>query len=130
MKLQLTFHLLLLMTLQLYHFLPPIFPPVSNSSCLYTSCQPLYASCCTVLLYFSRYSTVRLKNCFFFVLYVFVCFLMCLFFVYYLCEKYFKSVTTQDYVVDCVGWILKPTLLNLETNWTYKHALGMELMHT
>ena len=32
-------------------------PPVSNTSCLFTRCQPQ----CTVLLYFSRYCTVRLK---------------------------------------------------------------------
>ncbi|XP_059778263.1 tigger transposable element-derived protein 1-like [Balaenoptera ricei] len=32
---------------------PPLPPPVSNSSCLFTRCQPLDASCCTVLLYFS-----------------------------------------------------------------------------
>ena len=30
-------------------------PPVSNTSCLFTRCQPQ----CTVLLYFSRYCTVR-----------------------------------------------------------------------
>ena len=36
-------------------------PPVSNSSCLFTRCQPLYASCCTVLLYFSRDCTLRLQ---------------------------------------------------------------------
>ena len=47
--------------LQLYHLPPPLPPPVSNSSCLFTRCQPLYASCCTVLLYFSRCCTVRLK---------------------------------------------------------------------
>ena len=41
MKSQLTLCLLLLMTLQLYHLAPPIPPPVSNSSCLFTWCQPL-----------------------------------------------------------------------------------------
>ncbi|XP_060005064.1 uncharacterized protein LOC132520324 [Lagenorhynchus albirostris] len=46
--------LLLLTTLQLYHLPPPLPPPVSNSSCLFTRCQPLDASCCSVLLYFSR----------------------------------------------------------------------------
>ena len=40
--------------LQLYHLPPLLPPPVSNSSCLITWCQPLYASCCTALLYFSR----------------------------------------------------------------------------
>ena len=34
---------------------PPLPPPVSNSSCLLTQCQPLCASCYTILLYFSRY---------------------------------------------------------------------------
>ena len=29
--------------------LTPLPPPVSNPSCLFTQCQPLYASCCTVL---------------------------------------------------------------------------------
>ena len=53
--------LLLLMILQPYHLPPPLPPPVSNSSCLFTRCQPPYARCCTVLLYFSRCCTVRLK---------------------------------------------------------------------
>ena len=60
-KLQLALHLLLLTILQFYH-LPP--PPVSNSSCLFTCCQPPYVSCYTVLLYFSRYCTKKLKMCF------------------------------------------------------------------
>ena len=54
-KLQLALHLLLLTILQFYH-LPP--PPVSNSSCLFTCCQPPYVSCYTVLLYFSRYCSL------------------------------------------------------------------------
>ena len=58
---QLALLLLLLTILQLYRLPPPLPPPVSNSSCLFTQCQPLYASCCAVLLYFSRYCTVRLK---------------------------------------------------------------------
>ena len=32
---------------------------MSNSSCLFTRCQPLYDSYCTIQLYFSRYYTVR-----------------------------------------------------------------------
>ena len=39
----------------------PLLPAVRNSSHLFTRCQPLYASSCAVLLYFSRYCTVRLK---------------------------------------------------------------------
>ena len=54
MKLQFAIYLLLLMIVQLY-LLPPPLPPVSNSSGLFTQCQPLCASCCTILLYFSRY---------------------------------------------------------------------------
>ena len=53
--LQLVFCLLLLMIPQLYCLPPPLPSPVSNSSCLFTWCQPLDASYCTVLLYFSRY---------------------------------------------------------------------------
>ena len=60
-KLQLALRLLLLTILQLYHLPPPLPPPVSISSCLFTRCQPLCASCCTALLYFSRDCTVRLK---------------------------------------------------------------------
>ena len=72
-KLQLALRLLLLTILQLYHLPPPLPPPVSNSSCLFTRCQPLYASCCTVLLYFSRYCTVRIKNVFFIFCVCFFC---------------------------------------------------------
>ena len=59
---QLVLRLLLLMILQLHHLLPPL---VSNSSCPFTWCQPLYVSCCTVALYFSRSWTVRLKMFYF-----------------------------------------------------------------
>ena len=38
-----------------HHFPPPLPSPVSNSSCLFIRCQPLCASHCTILLYFSRY---------------------------------------------------------------------------
>ena len=70
-KLQLALRLLLLTILQLYHLPPPLPPPVSNSSCLFTRSQPLYASCCTVLLYFSRYCPVRLKMFSLFFVFVF-----------------------------------------------------------
>ena len=53
----------------------PIFsrPPVSNSFCLFTGCQPLYASCCTIQLYFSRSCTVKLKMFSLFFVFVFLC---------------------------------------------------------
>ena len=60
--------LLLLTIHQLYHLPPPLPPPGSSSSYLFTWCQTLYASCYPVLLYFSGFCTVRLK-CF-----IFVCF--------------------------------------------------------
>ena len=60
-KMQLAHHLLLLMILRLHRLPLPLCPPVSNFSCLFSQSQPLYASCCTVLLYFSRYCIIRLK---------------------------------------------------------------------
>ena len=59
--LKLALQLLLLMILQFHHLPPPLPPPVSNSSCLFTWHQPLDTSCCSSLLYFSKYYTVRLK---------------------------------------------------------------------
>ena len=47
--------------------------PVSNSW-LFTRCQPLCASCCTMLLYFSRCYTARFKMFYFFVLVFYVFF--------------------------------------------------------
>ena len=64
-KLQLALRLLLLVVLQLYRLPAPLPPPGSDSLCLFTRCQPPYASCCTGLLYFSRYYTVRFLNVFF-----------------------------------------------------------------
>ena len=75
-KLQLALPLLLLMILQLCHLPPPLPPPVSDSSCLFTPCQPLYDSC-TALLYFSR--SYKIKT---------VLFIFCLLFMSYLCEMY------------------------------------------
>ena len=95
-KFQLALHLLLLMILQLHHLPPLLPPPDSNSSFLSTRCQPLYASSCTVLLYFSRYYPVRFKR---FPYYV------CLFFMYYLCEKYYKPITVQYCIADYVIWV-------------------------
>ena len=46
--LQLALRLLSLTTLQLCHLPPPLPPPVSNSSCLFTPCQLLCTSCCTI----------------------------------------------------------------------------------
>ena len=54
--------------------------------------------------------------------------MFCVFFMYHLCEKYYKPITVQYYVADCVSWVPRLTLLDLQTNWTYKHALRRELV--
>ena len=48
---------------------------------------------------------------------------------YYLCEKYYEPITVQYYIADCVSCVPRLTLLNLQTNWAYECALGMELIH-
>ena len=45
-----------------------------------------------------------------------------------LCEKCYKPITVQYYIADCVSWVPRLTLLDLRTNWTYKHTLRMELV--
>ena len=52
----------------------------------------------------------------------------CLFFTYYLCEKHYKPIRVQYYIAHYVSWVPRLTLLDLKTNWTYKRALGMELV--
>ena len=76
----------------------PLAPPVSNSYCLYTWCQPLYASHGTVLLYCSRYCTRKLKTFYF---------CACSFFIYYLYEKYYKPITVHHYIASCFSWLPK-----------------------
>ena len=49
------------MILQLYHLSPCLPPPVSNSSCLFTQCQPVHASCCTIY-YCISHSTVQFSS--------------------------------------------------------------------
>ena len=82
--------------LQLYHLPPPPPPPVSSSSRLFTQCQPLYASCCTVLLCISRYCEIKT---------VFFIFRVCLFFMYYQCEKDYKPIAVQCYIAGCFCWV-------------------------
>ena len=48
---------------------------------------------------------------------------------YYLCVKFYKPVTVQYCITDCISWVPRLTLLDSGTNWTYKHAFGMELIH-
>ena len=83
--------------------LPTSSPSPASNSCLFSQCQPLNASCKIVLLYFSRYCTVRLEMSIFC-----VCSFM-----YYLREKYYKPITVQYYIADHVNWIPRLTLLDL-----------------
>ena len=71
------------------------------------ACQSLYASCWTVLLYFSRYYIVRLKM--FYFLFVFLC-------MHYLCEKCYKPVTVQYHTADCVRCVPRLTPLDFWTS--------------
>ena len=48
---------------------------------------------------------------------------VCLLFTYYLCEKYYKPITVQYYVADCICWVPRLTLLDLR-----EHTLRMELI--
>ena len=59
---------------------PLSFLPVHNPSYLFTQCQPLYASCCIILLCFSRYC--KIKN---------VSFILCAFFLIYIIHV--RSIT-------------------------------------
>ena len=45
-------------------------------------------------------------------------FCVCLLFTYYLCGKYYKPVTVQYYITDCVSWVPRLTLWDIPTNWT------------
>ena len=43
--------------------------------------------------------------------------------------KYFKPITVQYYTANCVSWVPGLTLLDLQTNWTYQHALEAEFVN-
>ena len=43
-------------------------------------------------------------------------------------QKYYNPIIAQCYIADCVSWVPRLTLLNLRTDWTFKHTLGMELI--
>ena len=69
------------------------------------------------LLYFARHCTIKLN--------MFSLFL-CLFFMYYLCENYYKPVTVQNYIDNCVSWVPKLTLLDLQANWNRAHLYNLQ----
>ena len=70
-----------------------------QSGTILAQCRPLDASCWTVLLYFSRYYTVRFKMCFLFVFCIFSC------------KEYYKTTTVQYHIADCISWVPRLTLL-------------------
>ena len=57
-----------------------------------------------------------------------VLFILRLFCVYCLCEKYHNPITIQHYIANCVRWVPRLTLLDLGTNWTFEQALSKELI--
>ena len=66
--------------------------------------MPLYASCWTVLLYFPRFFTVRLK------MFYFVCLFLCI-----ICVKSITNLLEYKYyTADCASWVSRLTL------WTYE----------
>ena len=59
------------------------------------ACQPLYASCCPVLLYFSRYCTIK-------VFLYFLCLFLCM---HYWCEKDYTLIAAQYHRAVLVGYL-------------------------
>ena len=47
---------------------------------------------------------------------------------YYLCEKYYTSITVQYYIANCVSRVPRLTLLDLNCN--YECTLGREIVRT
>ena len=47
-------------------------------------------------------------------------------FMYYLYGKYYKPIIEQNDTVECISWVPRLTLLDLQTGFN-KCALGMEL---
>ena len=82
-------------------------------------CKLVPGSHCSVLLYFSRYCTVRFKMLSLFLVFAFM---------YYLWGKYYKSSTVQYYIANRASWVPRLTVLDLWTNWPYACVLGTELI--
>ena len=59
---------------------------------------------------------------------IFFIFCVCFLCTYYVCEKHYKPITVQYYIADCVIWVPRLTLLDLQTSWTYEHGLRTELI--
>ena len=57
-------------------------------------------------------------------------FCVCLFFMYCLCEKYYKPITIQYYIADCVSCAPRLTLLDLRTRSQNGTCLYVGDIHT
>ena len=77
-----------------------LFLPVHSMPVLV--CQLLY---CTITVLF-KVLYCKIKN-------VFFIFRVCLFVCIILCEKYYKPITVQYYIADCVSWVPRLTLVDL-----------------
>ena len=69
---------------------------------------------CTTVLFKVLYC--KIKNVFFIFL--------CLFFMYYLCEKYYKPITVRYSIADCVSWVPRLTLLDINEQIELTNALS------
>ena len=45
-------------------------------------------------------------------------FCVCLLFVYYLCEKYYKAITVRYHIANGISWVTRLTLLVLQSGLT------------
>ena len=109
---QLVLRLLLLMILQLSHLPSPL--PLLGCSLDGNPCMPVVVL--TTVLFNVLYC--KMKNVLFFE------FVLCALFV----RKYYKPIIVQYYIVDCISWVPRLTLLDLSTNGAYEHALRTELI--
>ena len=56
--------------------------------------------------------------------------IFCLFFMHYLCEKYYKPITAQYCIVSCVSWGPRLTLLDLEIHaWDGTYSYVGDLLY-
>ena len=92
--------------------------PLSHSV-TFTACSLVASPCmpAVVLYYCTFQGTVRLKT------------VVCLFAFYVLCEKHYKPTTIQYYISNYISWVPRLTLLDLQTNWTCRRTLRMELVY-
>ena len=74
--------------------------------------------------YHLNYREVHLRS---YTIWLKMFYFLCLFFMYYLCESYYKPITVQSYIANCVCWVPRLTLLDLQINWTYEYTLDFIL---